>query len=103
MFLLGKCAITTAFGSLYIITAEIYPTPFRQTLMGICSMLGRIGSMSAPQMPVLVRMLKRLVTVKNISYFFNFFIFLGDNLEYFTNINIQFNINNGRITITYFT
>ncbi|XP_044738200.1 organic cation transporter protein-like isoform X2 [Chrysoperla carnea] len=53
MFLLGKCAITTAFGSLYIITAEIYPTPFRQTLMGICSMLGRIGSMSAPQMPVL--------------------------------------------------
>ncbi|XP_044739761.1 organic cation transporter protein-like [Chrysoperla carnea] len=54
-YLLGKCAITSAFNCIYIYTTELYPTPFRQRVMGICSSVGRIGSIVAPQMPFLAR------------------------------------------------
>lgn len=54
LFLFGKCAITMSFAVIYVYTAELFPTPLRQTLLGLCSMFGRIGSMIAPQMPLLV-------------------------------------------------
>lgn len=54
VFLLGKCAITISFTVLYVYTAEIYPTNIRNRLMSTCSMIGRIGSMLAPQTPLLV-------------------------------------------------
>ncbi|KAK5650230.1 hypothetical protein RI129_001259 [Pyrocoelia pectoralis] len=53
MFLIGKCAGTAAFAICYIITSEMFPTPLRHSLMASCSMFGRIGSMIAPQMPLL--------------------------------------------------
>jgi len=38
-------------------TAEMFPTEIRHSLLGICSMFGRIGSMVAPQTPLLVSIL----------------------------------------------
>lgn len=55
VFLVAKCAITVSFTVLYVYTAEIYPTNMRNGLMSTCSTIGRIGSMLAPQTPLLVR------------------------------------------------
>lgn len=55
LFLLGKAAITVSFTTLYVFTIEMFPTSLRNSLVLICSTVGRIGSMSAPQTPLLVR------------------------------------------------
>lgn len=52
-YLLGKFGATAAFTICYIISSEIFPTPLRHSLMGACSMFGRIGAMVSPQMPLL--------------------------------------------------
>ncbi|XP_050525311.1 organic cation transporter-like protein isoform X2 [Daktulosphaira vitifoliae] len=54
LYLLGKFVITVSFVILYMYTAEMFPTEIRHSLLGICSMFGRIGSMVAPQSPLLV-------------------------------------------------
>lgn len=48
MFFIGMCATSSAFAILYVFSAEIWPTGMRNTLMNICSMIGRFGSMLAP-------------------------------------------------------
>lgn len=48
LFFIGMCATSCAFAVLYIYSAEIWPTPLRNTLMNLCSMIGRFGSMLAP-------------------------------------------------------
>ncbi|KAJ6640384.1 Organic cation transporter protein, partial [Pseudolycoriella hygida] len=53
MFLIGKCTITVSFTVLYVLTTEMYPTNLRNSLVCVCSMIGRIGSMAAPQTPLL--------------------------------------------------
>lgn len=55
LFFIGKCSISVSFYVLYVYTTELYPTFLRQSLMGICSAFGFIGSMLAPQTPLLVR------------------------------------------------
>ncbi|CAD7005955.1 unnamed protein product [Ceratitis capitata] len=55
LFLVGKLAITAAFQVLYFFTSEIFPTNLRNSLMSFCSMVGRIGSMVAPQTPLLAK------------------------------------------------
>ncbi|XP_061517658.1 organic cation transporter protein [Anopheles gambiae] len=55
LFLLSKLSITMSFGTLYIYTVEIFPTNLRQSLLSTCSMFGRIGSMIAPQTPLLAK------------------------------------------------
>lgn len=55
LFLVSKMAITMSFGILYIYTVEIFPTNLRQSLLSVCSMFGRIGSMIAPQTPLLAK------------------------------------------------
>ncbi|XP_062559471.1 solute carrier family 22 member 4 [Armigeres subalbatus] len=55
LFLAGKMTITMSFGTLYIYTVEIFPTNLRQSLLSVCSMFGRIGSMIAPQTPLLAK------------------------------------------------
>lgn len=55
LFLIGKSAITVSFTVLYVYSAELYPTNLRSSLMCICSMIGRVGSIAAPQTPLLVR------------------------------------------------
>lgn len=54
MYLLGKFGATAAFTIVYVITSELFPTNLRQSFMGTCSTFGRLGSMIAPQMPLLV-------------------------------------------------
>ncbi|XP_063622402.1 organic cation transporter protein-like [Cydia splendana] len=53
LFLFGKFAISVVFTCLYIYTSELYPTQFRHTLLGFSSMVGRIGSITAPLTPAL--------------------------------------------------
>lgn len=54
LYLVGKVAITQAFSGIYMYTSELFPTHARHSLLGFCSMVGRIGSIVAPQMPLLV-------------------------------------------------
>lgn len=54
LFFIGKLFITVAFTSLYIYTSELWPTNMRHSIMGLCSTMGRIGSMFAPFAPLLV-------------------------------------------------
>lgn len=54
IFLISKLAISIAFCIIYMLTVEIFPTRMRATLLSVCSMIGRIGSMLAPQTTLLV-------------------------------------------------
>ncbi|XP_038214161.1 organic cation transporter protein-like isoform X2 [Zerene cesonia] len=53
LYLVGKIAITQAFNGIYMYTSELFPTHARHSLLGFCSMVGRVGSIVAPQMPLL--------------------------------------------------
>lgn len=57
LYLAGKVAITQAFSGIYMYTSELFPTHARHSLLGFCSTVGRVGSIVAPQMPLLVRIL----------------------------------------------
>ncbi|GBP29325.1 Solute carrier family 22 member 13 [Eumeta japonica] len=53
LFLLGKFGIAVVFTSLYLFTSELYPTQHRHKLLAFSSMIGRIGSITAPLTPAL--------------------------------------------------
>uniref|UniRef100_A0A146LKW8 Organic cation transporter-like protein n=1 Tax=Lygus hesperus TaxID=30085 RepID=A0A146LKW8_LYGHE len=53
LYLLGKSSITMSFTVLYVLASEMFPTNARHSLMGTCSMIARVGSMTAPLMPLL--------------------------------------------------
>ncbi|XP_017013579.1 organic cation transporter protein [Drosophila takahashii] len=55
LFLIGKLTITASFQVLYFFASEIYPTNLRNSLLSFCSMIGRFGSMLAPQTPLLAK------------------------------------------------
>ncbi|KAF7666714.1 hypothetical protein LDENG_00094780 [Lucifuga dentata] len=46
--MMGKFAVTLAFAIVYAYTTELYPTVLRNTALGVCSMVSRIGSITAP-------------------------------------------------------
>ncbi|XP_057291589.1 organic cation transporter-like protein isoform X2 [Hydractinia symbiolongicarpus] len=46
--MLGKLFITTAFDSVYILAAELYPTVVRSQAMALLSVVSRVGAASAP-------------------------------------------------------
>ncbi|XP_046399311.1 organic cation transporter protein-like isoform X2 [Ischnura elegans] len=52
-FLLGKIFITASFNILYTYSSEMFPTGLRGSSLAACSTFGRIGSMLAPQAPLL--------------------------------------------------
>lgn len=54
LFMISKLAIAVAFDIVYIQTAEIFPTSMRATMLSLCSMFGRIGSIMAPQVTLVV-------------------------------------------------
>ena len=45
---IGKIGIVGVFAIIYLQTAELFPTIIRSTAFGSCSIISRIGSMSAP-------------------------------------------------------
>ncbi|XP_028161574.1 solute carrier family 22 member 15-like [Ostrinia furnacalis] len=51
------------FCSVYIYTIELVPTRGRHSLMGLCSMFGRIGNALAPLTPMLVGRLVRVARI----------------------------------------
>ena len=61
LFLLGKFGITISFAVVFVFTAELFPTELRHSMLGTCAMLGRIGSVIAPQTPLLVSQLNTLI------------------------------------------
>ncbi|XP_053604472.1 organic cation transporter protein-like isoform X2 [Plodia interpunctella] len=63
LYLMGKIAITQAFSGIYMYTSELFPTHARHSLLGFCSMVGRIGSIVAPQMPLLAIYIEWLPSV----------------------------------------
>ncbi|KAJ8723077.1 hypothetical protein PYW08_002989 [Mythimna loreyi] len=58
--LVGKLCISMAFSSIYIYTGELFPTQARHSLLGACSMAGRIGALVAPQTPLLMAYMESL-------------------------------------------
>lgn len=58
LFLIARVFSSIAFQTVYIHTSEMWPTPLRQTLMGISSTLGRIGSILGPLSPLLVSLIE---------------------------------------------
>ncbi|XP_035739430.1 solute carrier family 22 member 5-like isoform X1 [Vespa mandarinia] len=63
LYMGGKWCITMSFSTVYLYTAEMFPTNLRHSLLGICSMTGRIGSILAPQTPLLMQILPELPLV----------------------------------------
>ncbi|XP_075975359.1 organic cation transporter protein-like [Anticarsia gemmatalis] len=53
VYLISKYTIALAMTSLYVYTAELYPTKRRHSLFAFSSMLGKIGSMTAPLTPAI--------------------------------------------------
>ncbi|KAF9803198.1 hypothetical protein SFRURICE_018349 [Spodoptera frugiperda] len=53
VYLIGKSSISAVVTSLYMYTAELYPTECRHNLFAFSSMVGRIGSITAPLTPAI--------------------------------------------------
>ncbi|XP_037969232.2 organic cation transporter protein-like [Plutella xylostella] len=53
LFFVGKLAITFAFNSVYVYTSELFPTRVRSSALAACSLVGRLGSVLAPQTQLL--------------------------------------------------
>ncbi|XP_023935630.2 organic cation transporter protein-like [Bicyclus anynana] len=54
IYLLGKFGISMVVTSIYLYTSELYPTEYRHTFLAFSSMIGRIGSITAPLTPALM-------------------------------------------------
>ncbi|XP_005105172.2 organic cation transporter protein [Aplysia californica] len=46
--LVGRGAVATSFNILYLYSAELFPTTVRNSVMGTCSMISRVGAIMAP-------------------------------------------------------
>nr|XP_034833220.1 solute carrier family 22 member 6-B-like [Maniola hyperantus] len=63
VYLSGKFSITVAYSSVYIYLSELFPTNARQSLVSVCSMMGRFGSVMAPMTPLLALYYKNLPAI----------------------------------------
>lgn len=55
LFIFGKGGISVSITVLYVYCSELFPTNVRQSLLSVGCTFGRLGSMAAPQTPLLVR------------------------------------------------
>lgn len=55
IFLVGKCCSTISYTIIYVFTTEMFPTCSRHAMFSVCAMMGRMGAMVAPQLPLLSR------------------------------------------------
>uniref|UniRef100_A0A4W4FTW5 Solute carrier family 22 member 6 n=1 Tax=Electrophorus electricus TaxID=8005 RepID=A0A4W4FTW5_ELEEL len=60
---LGKAFTSASFTCVYLYTGELYPTVIRQTGMGFCSTMARVGSMAAPAFLILDEVFPALPSV----------------------------------------
>ncbi|KAM3955690.1 organic cation transporter protein-like [Aphomia sociella] len=51
VYLIGKYSIAVVMTSVYVYTAELFPTKYRHSLFAFASMIGRLGSITAPLTP----------------------------------------------------
>lgn len=56
LFFVGRFFIRHSLLVIYVYTGEMWPTSLRQTILGVCSMFGRIGSILAPMIPLMVKL-----------------------------------------------
>lgn len=63
--MIGKLAITSSYGAIYVFTAEQFPTVIRNVGLGASSTFARIGGVIAPYVNHLVRL--------RIHYFYQYF------------------------------
>ena len=54
MAMVGKFFASAAYATIYMYSSEMFPTSIRNSCMGACSMMARVGSMVAPQINSLV-------------------------------------------------
>ncbi|XP_014355806.2 solute carrier family 22 member 3 [Papilio machaon] len=54
LYMIGKLMTSLYFGITYLYTSELYPTLTRNSMHALCSSLGRIGAIIAPQTPLLM-------------------------------------------------
>ena len=52
--MIGKLAITSSYGTVYVFSTEQFPTVIRNAGLGACSMSARIGGILAPYINLLV-------------------------------------------------
>lgn len=55
MAMIGKYSVALSYSVLRLYSNEIFPTSIRNTCMGLCSMIGRVGVMIAPAIISFVR------------------------------------------------
>ena len=53
--LVGKAAVVSCFCTIFIYSNEIFPTVIRTVGVGACAFFGRVGSLLAPQLLLVVR------------------------------------------------
>lgn len=55
LFMAFELLATFSYNIVYIYTSELFPTYTRNSMHSICSSVGRLGALLAPQTPLLVR------------------------------------------------
>lgn len=66
-FLISKSLIGFAFSGLVLYTGEQFPTNIRQSILNTSSMMGRLGSMTAPYIVILVSVSSQMIFIPFLS------------------------------------
>lgn len=68
-FLIAKASITGCYAVIYTVTPELYPTVIRNSAMGCCSMIARVGAnLSCYIVMWIVRSLQNSLLIQSTMY-----------------------------------